>query len=159
MNNHLTVSTLTLSIFLICSGAMSQRVTEASLRGLKTLAVLVTINQRERDPYDDLKDEIKTATQLKLRQAGLKVLERDVESVLSVQLVILKTSTGYVYGYDCSLLEEVSFKRNNRIISTPASKVWYGALGVGTGTNVYKAKELLMDEIDRFINDWLGDNQ
>lgn len=153
-----------LAVLFLCSNLLSQRLTEGSLRGLKSVAVLVSINHKEGEFYDNLKDQIKTTVELKLRQAGMKVLSSNAESILSVHVIILKLkineeSDHFAYAYESSLLEDTSLKRNKQNISCPASKVWYDGLSIAVGSDIFKLKERILDSMDGFLNDWLADNQ
>jgi len=137
-----------------------------SLKGLNGVYLIVERLNPDIEKDGLTKNSIKTAVELKLRMAGIKVLTKeeifkDPDSpVLHVQVVSIKERTidsFYAIGINIELYQHVFLIRDKSIIFHTAT--WCDKLVVmRLAKEVYSLKDVIKDRIDEFINDYLAVN-
>ncbi len=135
-----------------------------TLRGLKGMSVIVEGLQPGIKQYGLTKHQIQTDVELKLRMAGIKVLnEKERLSTLGFPYLYVNLNTSQIqkmeivaFSVSVELQQFVELIRNNRTLS---SNTW-SAISVGsTGTlNLSFIRNHIKDKVDIFINDWLSVN-
>jgi hypothetical protein len=135
--------------------------TRKSLAGLAGVNVFI---EPVKEPLD--RSTIKTDVELRLRRAGIKVL--DMETCQKTPgkpflRVVGNTTTPatqiFAVSHDVELFQSVVLNRD-KSISTLASTWRTGgvALGVGKANLVKGVRDLLRQDVDEFINDFLAAN-
>jgi hypothetical protein len=141
-----------------------------SLMGLKGVYVLVTILPAEAEAGGLNRSAIQTDVELKLRQAGIKVLtETEATAVPGAPSLYVEatlpggkgtTTTGL---YACSLnvrLEQIVRLERDPITGILAATTWSapGIVGMVGQENLRMLRDTIKDMVDQFINAWLSVN-
>ena len=133
----------------------------ATLKGIKAIVVAVDVNP-EAEPHGLSKDQIQTDVELRLRKAGIKVvslLSEGGSSFLSVAVAMVKSSDGSVYAYSIQLAfnQLTVLMRDPRVpaVATTWSTSYVGLAGF---YRVREVRNILADQVDRFINAYLEQN-
>ncbi len=131
-----------------------------TLRGINGVFLLVEVVEPEIERAGFTQGQIKTDVELKLRLAGLNVLDPDEATKtpgrpwLAVYPNIQTTDGVYVYATMLNLYQDVSLVRNsNRSIASTWSTASYG-----TSQKLANVRRTVKDLVDSFINAWLSVN-
>ena len=138
--------------------AYDSELTRPALRGLKSFHVEII-----GDPDPELEklglthQQIKTDVELKLRLAGIGVIEEFDFPVLDITInfINVKARQCYVYSIELSV-SQVVFLQRDRSISSVA-KTW-SIGGLGAGTKIKSIRNGIKDYTDKFINAYLSVN-
>jgi len=166
------VSILVLGVFLfrpVFTDAAENRI---PFHGLKAVAVFVEDIDQETVQDGLSKEQIKTDVELRLREAGIKVvpveksLSFSTPSYLYIIVNTVKFSSGleYVYGTSVQLKQVVVIDRGKAVIPPKAylwATTWERSDGVGitfVEDLVGNVREHINDKVDVFINDYLAEN-
>ncbi len=140
----------------------------ATLRGLEGVDVVVEDirNDAERDGLT--KDAVQTDVELRLRQAGIRVLTREERLNTPGQpwlyvKVFTVTRSGGLCAYnsiDVEFWQSVRLDRDSSLFWGADQKKWSTPRIVGTaeGGNLRDVRETLRDKVDQFINAYLSVN-
>lgn len=135
--------------------------TEASretLRGIKGVWVAIEDINPEIERDGLTKKQIQTDVELKIRLAGLNVLERlkaPGRPWLYVGVNVFRTSLGpYVYVVDVELWQDVYIERNSkRSVALTWSTNYFGIT-----SDLNPIRNEIKDRVDIFLNAWLSVN-
>jgi hypothetical protein len=139
-----------------------------SLRGLKGLGVVVEELQPEAERDGLTKSQLRTDVELKLRQAGLRVLSPEESlkepgspylyvNLNTAKSEVLYAFATYAYALQVALKQEVTLTRDPDIRGSATT--WdTGVLGTVGAANLPDLRKTLSDVLDRFINDYLAAN-
>ena len=141
--------------------------------GLKAVAVFVENIDQEAIKDGLNKEQIKTDVELRIREAGIKVVSVEkcltllpTSSYLYVIVSTVKFFSGleYVYGTSVQLKQQVVIERKKTEIPSKAylwATTWEKSDGVGitpVEDLVRNVREHLNEKVDDFINDYLAEN-
>jgi hypothetical protein len=137
------------------------------LRGLGAIGVLVEDVPSDLQQDGLTVDDLQTDVELRLRQAGIRVLtvtmrERlkiPVSPFLSVWIVSKKVSSGhYAFSISVSLMQQVHLSRNPSI--EMSAMTWHAAsVGYVSNPGIRRnLRQYVSDTVDRFINAYLAVN-
>ena len=150
-------------IILFSSLAQAQTYKE-TLKGLKGVNVYVVDLKPDIEKDVLRRSSIQTDVEIKLRIAGIKVLTR-IESLkepgdplLCVNVNSFKTDVGlYAYSISVELNQYVILERDKNIWCRAVT--WHSAvIGIVGGDNVNRLRDIIKDQVDHFINDYLEMN-
>lgn len=164
---------LALGLFLfrpVFTGALENRI---PFHGLKAVGVFVENIDQEAVNDGLNKEQIKTDVELRLREAGIKVVP--VENSLSlptspylyVVVNTVKFSSGleYVYGASVQLKQVAVIDRGKAVIPQKA-RLWATTWEKSDGVGITSVEDLvgnvhqhINDKVDAFIKDYLAENQ
>lgn len=151
-------------MYLICE-AFGQGIPseKESLKGIKALRVVVEDLKPDIEKDGVLKRIIHTDVELKLRMAGIKVIDipnlKEGNSFLYVNANILKSNndTFYTYNISVNLKQDVFLARNNKLCF--GAITWNsGSIGIIGKGELPEIRQDIKDHIDVFINDYLEMN-
>ncbi len=139
-----------------------------SLTGLKAVQVMVEDLHPDAERDGLHRTTIQTDVELKLRQAGIKVLT-EAESLASPGMPYLYINVGtlppetqrglYAYSIAVRLQQNARLERDPRILvasaATWSAPVQFGTVGT---TNLQQLRGTVKDLVDQFINAWLSVN-
>ncbi len=144
-----------------------ERLTRATLKGLQGVHVLVEKMHPEAARAGLAKATLQTDVEVKLRQAGIRVLSK-TETLAAPGNPFLYLQVGtlvggaasefYVYSIRLSLTQLVVLDRNAAVITAPT---WSAAQRIGTIGSARLStivREHVRDQVDQFINAWLSVN-
>jgi len=153
--------------FLITGGAVVARAvdtedTRQSLKGLKGIYVLVEELKPEVERAGLTEEAIQTDVELKLRLAGIPVLE-DLANLASPYYLYVAVSTNHMsdgiwpFHISVELVQKVLLDRDRSTISY--SSTWStGSTGRVGKAKVRTVRDSIKDLVDRFINAYLSVN-
>ena len=134
-----------------------------SLKGIKALRVVVEDLKPEIENDGLLKRTIQTDVELKLRLAGIKVIDNsdlnEGNSFIYVNANILKSSNNNFYTYNISvnLKQDVFLARNNKLCFGVIT--WNSqSIGLIDKGELPEIRQDIKDHMDVFINDYLEMN-
>jgi hypothetical protein len=127
---------------------------QKALVGLPGLSVAVAIDPHV--PASGLtKEQTKTDVELRLRKAGINVVEEGWP-ILGVGITAMKTnSTTIFYAIEVELSEVVTLHRGIKASGTTWDAGFIGYTGIN---NAIKIRRDVNDQVDRFINNYLAAN-
>jgi hypothetical protein len=131
------------------------------LQGLQEVRVIVERIKPEIERDGLYSNTLQTDVVLKLRMAGMKVLEEDEDpqrtDVPYLYLLVdaLKFSKGYVYKIQLSLREPVEVIRKNLRVLTTTLRF---PGGIGITPYLSEIREEVRDQVDEFTQAWLEAN-
>jgi len=166
------VSILALGVFLFRSVFADAVENRIPFHGLKAVAVFVEDIDQEAIKDGLSKEQIKSDVELRLREAGIKVvpveksLNFSTPSYLYIIVNTVKFSSGleYVYGTSVQLKQVVVIEREKPVKPPKAylwATTWEKSDGVGitpVEDLVGNVREQINDKVDAFINDYLAEN-
>jgi hypothetical protein len=131
----------------------------ATLKGLKTIMVVVEHLTPEAERDGLTKDQLQTDVEVRLRKAGIKVTSSEIEEAyLYLNVFTVKDSSGqYVYHIRLEFNQEVILKRN-RNVSLPAPTWSLDLGGIVGAQKLHEVRDDVADMVDRFINAYLEQN-
>lgn len=141
----------------------TQRRTLAGLQGI--YVTIETLNPEvERDGLSE--SAIKTDVELKLRQAGIRILTREQwlgtpgKPWLYLNVSVLKSpwSGEYVYGIELKLIQEVTLTRVPRTMTDASTWEARGSVGIAGQARLLDIRNFVRDMVDQFINAYLAVN-
>jgi hypothetical protein len=136
-----------------------------TLMGL--IGVHVTVEMMRPDAERDglLRSTLQTDVELRLRQAGIKVLSREERSIdigfpiLYLNVNTLKTGDGfYAYAISLRLRQAARLIRNSEIIALVDTWNATGVIAVVGKTKLSDVREDVKDKVDEFLNAYLAAN-
>lgn len=129
-----------------------------SLKGLNGVAVIVEDLNPEEESAGLTEASIQTDVKLKLRLAGIQVVDEALSHFLYVNVNVVTGSTDYwPYNIDVEFLQDVRLVRDVSIIV--AAETWsVGMAGGISKANVHKIRDYIKDQVDKFINAYLSVN-
>jgi hypothetical protein len=136
-----------------------------SLRGLAGVEVLVEDLTPEAEADGLWKTAIQTDVELKLRQAGIKVLTQKQslaapgQPCLHILVTTLKDQGQYIHGVSVELKQAVGLERDPSIAVFMAT-TWRGrgVLGTVGREKLQQVRSEVKDQVDQFINAYLSVN-
>jgi len=164
-----TVAVLCIWGMVVCGGSAQTEMDRKSLRGLKGIAVVVEALQPEAERDGLTKSQIQTDSELKLRQAGIRVLptEESFKVPGSPYLymninttkndVLYGAFSTYVFSLQVALKQDVTLTRDSDLKGSATTWETH-ALGTVGANNLQDTRRVLGDLLDRFINDYLAEN-
>ncbi len=128
-----------------------------TLKGLKKLHVLVEVGT-EAESAGLSTEQLKTDVELRLRRAHLPVVDHTL-AYLYVNVHAISTQNGWAYSILVSLDQSVTLDRNKSI--SCFAETWHQRmLGMVPAREfVSTVRENVGDKVDKFINDYLAENQ
>lgn len=142
--------------------AADEEVSRATLGGLKGVYVAVEELDPEIERDGLTKNQIQTDVELKLLQAGIKVLSKEQwkrekgSPYLYVNAHIMKVMSGvYIFNITTEFIQEVRLVRNSNI-KAPAA-IW-SAETLGISDHVRDIRDPARERVDKFINAYLSVN-
>jgi hypothetical protein len=152
-----------IALFVFCAPitrASDDEFSRRSLRGFRTIQVVIDAPPPEAEQAGLTKSAIQTDVELKLRQAGIRVLDQttDVPWLHVAVFVIPSSDSNWPYAIEVELCQGVTLTRDPSIslIGTPTWSVGgYGSVG---RQNVRSLREDVKDAVDKFINAYLAVN-
>ncbi len=156
-----------LTLFLMCliceAYGQGIPIEKESLKGITALRVAIEDLKPEIEKDGLLKRTIQTDVEVKLRMAGIKVIDnpdlKEGNSFIYVNANILKSSNNEFYAYNISvnLKQDVFLARNNKLCFSAIT--WNsGSIGVIGKGELPEIRQDIKDHIDVFINDYLEMN-
>ena len=164
-----TVAVLWVWGLCVCGGSAQTEMDRKSLRGLKGIAVVVEALQPDAERDGLHKDQIKTDVELKLRQAGIRVLttEESFKTPGSPYLYVNLNTTKndvlygafstYAFSIQVALKQDVTLTRDSDLKGSAPTWETH-TLGIVGATNLQDTRRVLGDLLDRFSNDYLAEN-
>ncbi|MDP2997766.1 MAG: hypothetical protein Q8N47_09775 [Bryobacterales bacterium] len=159
-----------MAVLLVAAGsakALDNEMTRQSLRGLKGVEVMVENLDPEAEADGLSKTMIQTDVELKLRQAGIRVLTKDqVLAAAGRPWLLIHASTFrrkadplYAYHLDVRLEQDVRLERDPKIMVILAT-TWsaLGRIGTVGSEKLPQIRDDIKDQVDQFINAWLSVN-
>jgi hypothetical protein len=149
-----------------CSVAMAQGDNEFTRKSLKGLTgVEVAVTPLDSDAIKDGLSEaqIQTDVELRLRMAGVKVLTSEemlkAPGMPTLRVFVNTIKREELYSYSA----EVYLEQNVRLARDPAdlfiAQTWNcGAVGRVGSHNLNQIRDIIKDEVDKFINAYLSVN-
>ncbi len=158
-------------IFLLVSVGMVYAIEyeQESMRVLKSVFLIVEELKPDIEKDGLHKSSIQTDVELKLRMAGIKVLTKEESlkepgmPILSVLVASIQKEFRYAFRYAfvvrVQLVQNVFLARDPKIFCLGAT-TWRNDLKIGTvgADNVRDIRNIVKDEVDVFINDYLEMN-
>jgi hypothetical protein len=142
-------------VLLLGSAGAAVAATVTSLRGLESFDVVV----EEIPDLSGLEEQIKTDVELKLRLAGIKVDDGQIEPYLYVNVNAIEIERDFVFSISLGLVQEVT---TDRFWSGLATTWDRGTVGFNFGSTRAEVKtslrESVKDLVDQFLNDYLTAN-
>ena len=150
-------------------GSAQTEMDRKSLRGLKGIAVVVEALQPDAERDGLHKDQIKTDIELKLRQAGIRVLttEESFKTPGSPYLYVNLNTTKndvlygalstYAFALQVALKQDVTLTRDSDFKGSAPTWEMH-TLGTVGANNLPDVRRILGDLVDRFSNDYLAEN-
>ena len=148
-------------LLMLLASAMPAPAQDQQLKGLTGVRVVVEFPDLNTGPAKEAirrnSDAIQTDVELRLREAGMRVLATDQRGtrregpMLAVSVTEFATATHVIV----ELHENVFLERN------PAMKVFattWRCEGVHPSPDVQKVRYFIKDAVDRFLNSWLAMN-
>jgi hypothetical protein len=142
--------------------AADEELSRATLRGLKGVYVAVEDLDPEIERDGLTRDQIHSDVELKLQQAGIKVLSKEEwkrekgSPYLYVNAHIMKVMNGvYIFNITTEFIQEVRLVRNSDI-KAPAA-IW-SAETLGISDHVRDVRDPARDRVDKFISAYLSVN-
>ena len=139
--------------------------TRPTLKGLRGVAVIVTPQSSEVQQNGLTTSAIQTDVELKLRQAGIPILELNLDNVsaptfaqLHVNVSVFTHSDGiWPFAIRIDVSQAVSLKRDPSIVLNAATwdETSYGMVGK---QNVRSVRDGVKGLVDKFINAYLAMN-
>jgi putative peptidoglycan binding protein len=148
------------------SGSTDSKYARATLRGLSGVAVIVESMDPEAERDGLMKSQVQTEVELRLRQAGIRVLSREDrlttpgKPFLYINIHASKRSDINLYAYYVTVeLNQSAWLDRDPAIDVPAATTWSisGGGSVG-GQRLRSVREDVLDYVDRFINAYLAEN-
>jgi hypothetical protein len=161
-NRIIKLLLLILVFFVIPKQVFSQNDVNKTLQGFNTLKVLVESLKPEMERLGLTEEQIQTDVEIKLRKTGFNVKGKDQIFFpliyLYINLQSIHSDSGLVtYNLETSLEQEVLLDRN-KTIDTIAS-TWSTSVTGNVGrNNVRQLRDVISDQVDEFINNWLKAN-
>jgi hypothetical protein len=165
----ITVAVLWVWGSFVCGIAAQTETDRKSLHGLQGIAVVVEDLQPETERDGLTKSRIQTDVELKLRQAGIRVLTTEESfktpgsPYLYVNLNTTKTEVlygafaTYAFSLQVAVKQDVTLTRASDLkVSAPTWETH--TLGTVGANNLQDVRRVLGDSIDRFSNDYLAEN-
>jgi predicted amidohydrolase len=126
---------------------------QKALVGLPGLSVSVAVDPRML-PFGLTEEQIKTDVELRLRKAGIKVVEGRWP-LLAVSITTMIRSATIFYAIEMGLSEIATLDRGIRASGT----IWNtGYMGVTGTAKIREVRNAVGDQVDKFINDYLAAN-
>ncbi len=135
-----------------------------ALRGIKGVSIIVDGLSDDIEKDGLRKDSIATDIELKLREAGIEVLNEPKSGVpwLYVNVLSLSDSVDGVYYYysRCELDDDVRMDNRNKNVAIVSAPIWQapGVIGTVGRSRVSKIRDTIKDQVDKFIVDLLKAN-
>ncbi|MGA9754851.1 MAG: hypothetical protein WBV23_06880 [Desulfobaccales bacterium] len=157
---------MALVVVLLLLPAVSHALTDEqkALVGLKGVHVLVENLKPEIERLGLIRDQIQTDVEMRLRKAGARVLtEKESQGTpgmpylyVNVNAVTKPGSTFCAYSIKVQLKKKVAIESGFKIPGV----VWHttGYAGTCKITNITQIRNLVGDQVDQFINDYLAAN-
>ncbi len=152
-------------ILLLSSGVMTQTIGKDSLKGLKSVHVIIE-NLKSDIEKDGLNaSTIQTDVEQKLRMAGIKVLTEEEwikepgSPYLYVGVSSYKRDTGlYAFHIEVELSQEVILYRKPDVLCPAITWACVGLTGTVGAKKVNGLRDRIKDRVDLFINDYFDVN-
>ena len=148
---------MTSAVALVCAAETAVATDEASLKGLRSLWIVVERFDSEMAQAGFSTRLFKTDAELKLRMAGIEVApsEKSAPASLYVNVQGLHNAsrTKAAYSISVSLHQPVRVLGNNAVVD---ASTWESS-GVGFGS-LSSVRRNVKDVLDEFLNDWLSAN-
>ena len=137
-----------------------------TLRGLQGVGVLIENLRFEFEQNGLTRSAIQTDVELKLRQAGIPVLSRDMllqsagKPYLYVQVSVCIASSDLSCAFHISveLRQNARLERDPNIYSSVSTWSTLGLTGTVEKMNVRMVRDSVKDQVDQFINAYLAMN-
>lgn len=135
-----------------------------ALRGLKGVGVVVDGLKPEVEQNGLTASAIQTDVELKLRQAGIPVLDSDESgkagsAILEISVSVLTSSDGRsAYMITVGLDQDANLVRDPSIFTALATTWQVGVLGSIGRPNVRSLRDVVKDLVDKFINAYFAVN-
>jgi hypothetical protein len=130
-----------------------------SLKGIKGFRVVIQDIGSDAVADGLTVNQLQTDVELRLRKAGVTVLETGVDvPFLSVRAALFKTSPGGVYANTCMVefYQQVSVKNGTFLFAATWSVQYLGT--VGNESMSQTIRERVADQVDQFLNAYLSVN-
>lgn len=133
---------------------------ETTLRGLPGVAVKVASTKTAQSLSDLSLDAIQTDVELKLRLAGITVLQGQLAKNPSPELLVALNMMEdehdhFSFGISVRLNQQVTLTNGLKAIATTWSTGFFGHVGPAHTRSV---RDSIKDEVDVFLNAWLTAN-
>lgn len=159
-NRNVRIAIVFIVLLNIILFAQNQKI----LKGISGVYVLINASMIEDLELRGVtKSRIKTDVELRLRQAGIKVISKDEylkspDAALNVDIAIGKSRSLIIYSISMGLHETVLLDRDQSIRTV--STTWLGniTLGFHSLNTVSKIRNEVLDLVDDFINDYYAAN-
>ena len=153
-------------------GAQTPNQERLSLRGLQGIGVLIE-EIRGTAKEDGLTDsQLQTDVELRLRKAGIRIMTVDELKksgtpylYLNIQNIKDKQGRGYVYYVHLSVQQDVRLERKIAVLPNEPNQIrmtvatWErNNLGTLPGSDLRRVRNIVADQVDEFINDYLAEN-
>jgi hypothetical protein len=164
-----TVAVLWVWGMFVYGGSAQTEMDRKSLGGLQGIGVVVEDLQPDAERDGLTKSQIKTDVELKLRQAGIRVLTIEesfkvpgspylyVNVNTSKNDVLYGAFSTYAFSLQVVLKQDVTLARDSDL-KVSATTWETHTLGTVAANNLQDTRRVLGDVIDRFINDYLAEN-
>ena len=153
-----TLMTLLLLGLPVPAGPGDQPNDRATLKGLKTIKVVVEHLTPEAEGGGLTKDQLQTDVEVRLRNAGITVTSSIEEAYLYLNVFTVKASSGlYAYHIRLEFNQEVILERNRNV--SLLAPTWSLDLGGIVGAQkLHEVRDDVVDMADKFINAYLEQN-
>jgi len=137
-----------------------------TFRGLHGVAVLVENIKPEAERDGLTQRQVQTDVELRLRQAGLRVLTRKEvlaapgTPYLYININAIKRDNPQLYIVHITVaLDQSVLLERDPAITVPLTPTWsIGWTGSTSQANLRQAREIILDHVDQFINAYLAEN-
>ena len=164
-----TVAVLWVWGMVVCGGSAQTAMDRKSLRGLQGIVVVVEDLHPDAERNGLTKSQVRTDVELKLRQAGIRVLATEESGktpgspYLYVNINTVKNDvlygalSTYAFSLQVAVKQDVTLTRDSNL--TGSATTWEAqTLGTVGADNLSEVRKILGEVIDRFINDYLAEN-
>jgi len=143
-----------------------KQVKRSTLRGLQGVELFVMGPTAEIEKYGLTESQIRTDVELKLRQAGVKVLSSKERyktpgaPLLTVFALVRKWPESEVFSVDvrAGLTQSVVLVRDRSILCNATTWETFPVGGVIAAKDLQSVRRVVKDHVDEFINDYLAAN-
>ena len=162
LSRHRIVLTVTLLLFAVPAWAGDLPLDRATLKGVEEFTVIVEPIDPEIENAGVTSAQIRTDVELRLRHAGIRIVDRFPSlHLLHVAVHTMKAQGThlYVFALDVAFEQEARLTRNSAIFVARPLATWsVQAFGTIGADNLRDLRSTVIDYVGRFINAYLEQN-
>jgi hypothetical protein len=156
MNTLLLFSIMFIALPRGVSAAPTDQQSAESLKGLKSIAIVVEDLSEDEKRFGLTKGLIQTDVELKLRLAGIRVVpDAELPAFAVVHVTVIASPSGFAAAVEVALMQWVSLARNPSIGSLATTWKENEVIGKPNGSEI---RESVKNHVDRYVNAWLSVN-